>query len=82
MFSLAFMGSRRSLRKYVRACIEKLFEHSVHGYVHNSEAQSSRRVCRDCSGTCICSTLVDMKLSSGHPSAPSLRVSLSSFFSP
>jgi hypothetical protein len=47
----------------------KLFEHSVHGYVHNSEAQSSRRVCRDCSGTCICSTLVDMKLSGGHPFA-------------
>jgi len=48
---------------------QKLFEHSVHGYVHNSEAQSSRRVCRDCSGTCICSTLVDMKLSGGHPFA-------------
>lgn len=43
----------------------ELFEDNVRVGIHNSE--HSHSPCRDYSGTCICSTLVDIKLSSGHP---------------
>lgn len=43
----------------------ELFEDNVRVDVHNSAHSYS--LCRDYSGTCICSMLVDMKLSSGHP---------------